>query len=68
MKNGRPTLYPDTMPIRLLTEKNEARPKTKSHKTFETARRSETIGEYREAGGNLRYLYWHAGRGKIAIG
>jgi hypothetical protein len=66
MKNGR-TLYPDTATINLLTKKNEGRRGTESHRSFEIARRSPTISDYREAGGKLHYLRWHAGRGKLAI-
>jgi hypothetical protein len=38
-----------------------------SHDSFEIARRSPTIGDYRDASGKLEYLRWHAGRGKLAI-
>jgi hypothetical protein len=66
MKNGR-TLYPDSAEIRLLVEKNPGRRGTYSHDSFEIARRSPTIGDYRDASGKLEYLRWHAGRGKLAI-
>jgi hypothetical protein len=62
MKNGR-TLYPDSARIEILVEKNSGRRGTKSHETFEIARRSPTIGDYRDAGGKLEYLRWHRGAG-----
>lgn len=66
MKNGR-TLYPDTAKIELLVEANPGREGTDSHEYFETARASPTVGDYREAGGKLKYLYWFQGRGKLVI-
>jgi hypothetical protein len=66
MKNGR-TLYPDSAKIRLLVKENSGRRGTYSHESFEIARRSQNIGDYREARGRIEYLRWHAGRGKLAI-
>jgi hypothetical protein len=66
LKNGR-TLYPDSAKITLSVQENQGREGTGSHKHFETARASPTVGDYREAGGRLKYLYWFQGRGKLVI-
>jgi hypothetical protein len=58
MKNGRKPLYPDNARIRLKVQENPGGGGTYSHECFEIARRSETFGDYREAEGNLKYLYW----------
>jgi hypothetical protein len=66
MKNGR-ALYPDNARIRLKVRGNPAREGTGSHEWFEIAMKSKTFGDYREAGGNLRYLYYFQGTGKLEI-
>ena len=64
---SRRTVHPDSAEIRPLVEENPGRPGTVSYTSFDIASRSQTIREYRDAGGNLKYLRWHAGRGKLAI-
>jgi hypothetical protein len=64
---GRAPLYPDNAKIKLLVKENPAREGTSSHEYFETAKAAKTFGAYREAGGNLKYLYWFAERGKLEI-
>jgi hypothetical protein len=50
-----------------LVKANPGRLRTKASEYFEIARKSKTFGDYREAGGSLRYLYWFKGRGKLVI-
>ena len=66
MRNGR-TLYQDDAEIRIKVPKNPAREGTDSRKWFALAMKSKTFGDYREAGGNLNYLYSFQGRGKLEI-
>lgn len=64
---GRQPLYADNAKIKLLVKENPAREGTSSHEYFETAKAAKTFGAYREAGGNLKYLYWFQERGKLEI-
>jgi hypothetical protein len=67
MKNGRTPLYADSAKIKLKVQENPGGEGTYSREYFEIARKSKTFGDYREAGGNLKYLYWFQGRGKLEI-
>jgi hypothetical protein len=67
MKNGRKPLYADGARIRLKVRGNPAREGTGSHEWFEMAKAAKTFGDYRAAGGNLRYLYWFKGRDLLEI-
>jgi hypothetical protein len=67
MKNGRKPLYADDAKIELKVKVNPGRRGTTSHDSFEIAKRSDTFGAYREAGGKPKYLYWLKGRDKLDI-
>jgi hypothetical protein len=64
---GRQPLFADNAKIKVLVKENPAREGTSSHGYFEIAKAAKTFGAYREAGGNLKYLYWFAERGKLEI-
>ena len=67
MKNGRRRLYPDWAMIKILVKGNPTREGTDSRVYFEMAKAAKTFGDYRAAGGNLKYLYYFQGTGKLAI-
>jgi hypothetical protein len=60
--------YADSARIRPTVRENPAREGTHSYACFELAKRAKSFGVYRQAGGNLKYLYWFADRGKLEIG
>jgi hypothetical protein len=64
---GRQPLFADNAKIKVLTKENPAREGTSSHQYYELARTAKTFGAYRQAGGNLKYLYWFEARGKLEI-
>jgi hypothetical protein len=67
MKNGRKPLYADNAKIKLKVQENPGGEGTASHAYFEIAKTAKNFGAYRKAGGNLKYLYWFQGRGKLEI-
>jgi hypothetical protein len=64
---GRQPLFADNAKIKVLVKENPAREGTSSHGYFEIAKAAKTFGAYREAGGNLKYLYWFQERDKLEI-
>jgi hypothetical protein len=60
--------YPDTSKVRALSKENPAREGTNSHRYYTLIQKAKTIGDYRTAGGNLKYLYWFVDRGLASIG
>jgi hypothetical protein len=59
--------YADDARIELKVVGNPAREGTHSHACFELAKTAKTFGAFRQAGGNLKYLYWFQERGKLEI-
>jgi hypothetical protein len=67
MKNGRKPRYPDSATIEPLVEGNPCRQGTHAYACFEFAKNTKTFGAYREAAGDMKYLYSFLDRGKLAI-
>ena len=64
---GRAPNFADNAKIKMVTRENPCREGTSAHEYFETAKASRTFGAYREAGGNLKYLYSFSERGLLTI-
>ena len=67
-QRGRVPLYTDAAKLKVLSKENPSREGTNAFDYFELARQSKTFGDYRAAGGNLRYLFWFANRDLVSIG
>ncbi|HUD11476.1 MAG TPA: hypothetical protein VMS08_03625 [Candidatus Saccharimonadia bacterium] len=67
-QRGRAPLYPDNAKIKVLTKENLGRDGTTSQETFKLLKASKTFGDFRAAGGNLKYAYWFQNRGHVSIG
>lgn len=68
-RKGRAALYADNAKIKTASKTNPSkREDSVAYQMYEKARESKTFGEYREAGGNLKYLYWLQERGHLTIG
>lgn len=64
---GRAPNFADNAKIKMVTRENPCREGTSAHEYFETAKASRTFGAYREAGGNLKYLYSFVERELVTI-
>jgi hypothetical protein len=64
---GRAPLYADSAKVKALSKDDPTREGTSSREYWNLVKSSKTFGDYRTAGGSLKYLYWFVERGHASI-
>jgi hypothetical protein len=67
-KSAFAALYPDTAPLKVLTEKNPKKAGSKAFEHFEKYTSCKTVGEARAKGAIYNNIAWDVGHGLIKIG
>lgn len=66
-RRGRKGAFDEGMKIKVLVKDNPKREGTAAYDTFETLRKSKTVGDFFAAGGSSASLHWNIERGYIEV-